>query len=56
MNEAKRKLLNKRYRAEANFKLFGQIAIGLALLFLAVFMYKIFSKGYTAFQKTWIVT
>ena len=56
MTEAKAQLLRKRYNAERRFKLYGQIAIALALMFLAVFMYKIFSKGYTAFQKTWIQT
>ena len=56
MTEAKAKLLKQRYNAEKRFKLYGQIAIALALMFLTLFMYKIFSKGYTAFQKTWIVT
>lgn len=54
MTEAKAKLLKQRYNAEKRFKLYGQIAIALALMFLTLFMYKIFSKGYTAFQKTWI--
>ena len=31
-------------------------ALAIALSFLAVFMFQIFSKGYSAFQKTWIVT
>jgi phosphate transport system permease protein len=56
MTEAKAKLLKQRYNAEKRFKLYGQIAIALALMFLTLFMYKIFSKGYTAFQKTWIQT
>ena len=27
----------------------------MALLFLAFFIFKIFSTGYTAFQKTWLI-
>ena len=47
--------LNKRYKAEKRFQMYGKTAIILALLFLAVFLFKIFSTGYTAFQKTWII-
>ncbi len=47
--------LNKRYKAEKRFQMYGKSAIILALLFLAVFLFKIFSTGYTAFQKTWII-
>ena len=46
--------LNKRYKSEKRFQFYGKSAIVLALLFLAVFLFKIFSTGYTAFQKTWI--
>ena len=56
MNNFKKNLLKKRYNAERRFQWYGKIAIGLALSFLAVFMFQIFSKGYSAFQKTWIVT
>jgi len=56
MNSYKKNLLKKRYNAERRFQWYGKIAIGLALTFLAVFMFQIFSKGYSAFQKTWIVT
>jgi len=56
MNNYKKNLLKKRYNAERRFQWYGKIAIGLALTFLAVFMFQIFSKGYSAFQKTWIVT
>ena len=56
MNNFKQNLLKKRYNAERRFQWYGKIAIGLALSFLAVFMFQIFSKGYSAFQKTWIVT
>ncbi len=56
MNSFKKNLLKKRYNAERRFQWYGKIAIGLALSFLAVFLFQIFSKGYSAFQKTWIVT
>ncbi len=56
MNSFKKNLLKKRYNAERRFQWYGKIAIGLALSFLAVFMFQIFSKGYSAFQKTWIAT
>ncbi len=56
MNSFKKNLLKKRYIAERRFQWYGKIAIGLALTFLAVFMFQIFSKGYSAFQKTWILT
>ena len=56
MNNIKKNFLKKRYNAERRFQWYGKIAIGLALTFLAVFMFQIFSKGYSAFQKTWIVT
>ena len=56
MNNFKKNFLKKRYNAERRFQWYGKIAIGLALTFLAVFMFQIFSKGYSAFQKTWIVT
>ena len=46
--------LNKRYKSEKRFQFYGKSAIVLALLFLAIFLFKIFSTGYTAFQKTWI--
>ena len=55
MNKNKEKLLNSRYRAEKRFQFYGKSAIILALLFLTIFIFKIFSTGYTAFQKTWLV-
>lgn len=42
-------LVRKRYRAERRFKLYGQIAIGLALLMLAILLFTIVSKGWSAF-------
>ena len=55
MNKNKEQLLNKRYKAEKRFRLYGQSAIFMALLFLTVFIFKIFSTGYSAFQKTWLI-
>ncbi len=46
--------LNKRYRAEKRFQRLGIAAICSALLFLAILFVSIFSKGYTAFQQTYI--
>ena len=51
----KEQLLDKRYKDEKRFQLYGKSAISIALLFLAIFIFKIFSTGYTAFQKTWIL-
>jgi len=51
----KEQLLKQRYKAEKRFQLYGKSAISVALLFLALFIFKIFSTGYTAFQKTWII-
>ena len=50
----KEKLLIKRYKAEKRFQFYGKAAITVALMFLFVFIFQIFSKGYTAFQKTWL--
>jgi phosphate transport system permease protein len=51
----KEQLLKQRYKAEKRFQLYGKSAISAAILFLALFIFKIFSTGYTAFQKTWII-
>ena len=55
MNKNKEKLLAKRYSSEKRFQFLGKSAIFMALLFLAIFIFKIFSTGYTAFQKTWLI-
>ncbi|WP_136796981.1 phosphate ABC transporter permease PstA [Desulfosediminicola ganghwensis] len=46
--------LNRRYRAERNFQRMGIAAILIALTFLAFLFISIVSKGYTAFQQTYI--
>ena len=48
MTDAAR-LLKKRYAAEARFKLYGRIAIVIALGFLAVLLGRIVMQGYTTF-------
>ena len=55
MIKQKELLLKKRYHAEKRFKLYGVSAISIALLFLVIFIFKIFSTGFTAFQKTWLI-
>jgi phosphate transport system permease protein len=52
--EAINKGLRRRYRAEQRFKRLGIAAISSALFFLAFLFISIFSKGYTAFQQTYI--
>jgi len=48
------KTLNKRYRAEKRFKLYGILAIFLSLAFLLLLFVSIISKGYTAFEQTYV--
>ena len=54
MNNKRKNFLEKRYKSEKRFQLFGLVSISLALIFLAIFLIKIFSNGYSAFTKTWI--
>ena len=44
--------LKKRYAVERRFKLYGKLAIGFGLLFLALLLWSVVSRGYTAFQQT----
>jgi phosphate transport system permease protein len=44
--------LKKRYGAERRFRLYGLIAVSIGLIFLAVMLFSIISKGYTAFWQT----
>ena len=46
--------LGRRYRAEKRFRLYGIGAIVVGLLFLSLLFISIISKGYTAFQQTFI--
>ncbi|HWK63988.1 MAG TPA: phosphate ABC transporter permease PstA [Rhizobiaceae bacterium] len=44
--------LKRRYAAERRFRIYGVLAISVGLLFLAVMLFSIVSKGYTAFWQT----
>ncbi|MGE0280748.1 MAG: phosphate ABC transporter permease PstA [Rhizobiaceae bacterium] len=44
--------IKKRYAAEARFKAYGIAAITFGLIFLAIMLGSIFTKGYTAFWQT----
>ena len=46
--------LNRRYAAEKRFRAIGMTAVALGLLFVTVLFVDIVSKGYTAFQQTYI--
>lgn len=46
--------LARRKAAEKRFRLYGQVAIALGLIFLAVLFTSIIAKGYSAFQLTYI--
>ena len=46
--------LARRHAAERRFKIYGIVAIGLALVFLATLFVSIGSRGYTAFAQTFI--
>ncbi len=50
-SEAKAKRLNQRYHAERRFKLYGQIAIGIAVSFLAILLFSIGSKATSAISQ-----
>ncbi|WP_373506976.1 PstA family ABC transporter permease, partial [Thiocapsa sp.] len=46
--------LKRRYRAERRFQAYGALAVGLGLVFLVFLFWSIISKGYTAFQQTYV--
>ena len=46
--------LKKRYAQERRFRFYGVLAITLSLLFLSFLFFDISSKGYTAFQQTFV--
>lgn len=46
--------IKRRYAAERRFRLYGMLAIALGIVFLALLLWSVFSKGYTAFQQTTI--
>ncbi|MGE3146075.1 MAG: DUF3333 domain-containing protein, partial [Pseudorhodoplanes sp.] len=53
-SEAARARVRSRYRAEARFKAYGLIAIGITALFLAVVLTDIVSKSIPAFTQHWL--
>ncbi len=46
--------LRRRHKAERRFKLYGQIALTIGVLFLCLMFVSIISKGYTAFAQTYV--
>ncbi len=44
--------IKRRYAAERRFKAYGLIAVLLGLVFLAMLLFLVVSKGYTAFRQT----
>ena len=44
--------LKRRYAAERRFRIYGMLAISIGLVFLAVMLTSVVSKGYTAFWQT----
>ena len=46
--------IKRRYAAERRFRAYGIAAIAVGLIFLAMLLYSVVSKGYTAFQQTTI--
>jgi len=44
--------LKRRYAAERRFRLYGVLAISVGIIFLAIMLVSIISKGYTAFWQT----
>ena len=52
--EKVQKKLQQRYKAEKRFRRLGLLAVLTALSFLTILLISISSKGYTAFQQTYI--
>jgi phosphate transport system permease protein len=52
--EAMKARLKRRYAAERRFRTLGLLAVALALTFLAILLFSIVSKGWTAFLQTQI--
>lgn len=46
--------LKRRYRAERRFQAYGILAVGLGIVFVVFLFWSIVSKGYTAFQQTYL--
>lgn len=50
----KNKHLKKRYRAEARFKAYGIVALGLGLVSLVILLTSVLHNGFTSFEATYI--
>src|SRR6478752_2083135 len=46
--------IKRRYAAERRFRAYGVAAISFGLIFLALLLWSVIGKGYTAFQQTMI--
>jgi phosphate transport system permease protein len=46
--------LKRRYRAERRFQFYGMLAVGLGIVFVVFLFWSIISKGYSAFQQTYV--
>jgi phosphate transport system permease protein len=46
--------LKRRYRAERRFRAYGMLAVALGIVFVVFLFWSIISKGYTAFQQTYV--
>jgi phosphate transport system permease protein len=46
--------LRRRYRAERRFQAYGMAAVGVGILFVVLLFYTIISKGYSAFEQTYL--
>ncbi len=46
--------LGRRYRVEKRFRLYGVLAIGISLLFLALLFASIIARGHSAFRQTFV--
>lgn len=46
--------LARRYAAERRFRAYGMLAVGLGVVFVVFLFFSIISKGYTAFQQTYV--
>ncbi|MCR9256566.1 MAG: phosphate ABC transporter permease PstA [Alphaproteobacteria bacterium] len=46
--------INRRYGAEKRFRAYGLLAIGAAIAMLAILLFSIVSKGYSAFVQTYV--
>ena len=54
MTDAAIRHMKKRHAAEARFRLYGRIAIVMALGFLAILLVRIGMQGYTTFTTHWM--